>query len=353
MKIMAVLGTLALGVSAVGAVSYDLAADVPSTLGGSDYAPNQIVRSDDAAYALDLTLPDGVQLGALHRKPDDVWLFSPAHPVDLDATAYEPRDVVAYDESVYTMHLDGSSAGIPAGARIDALFFDAAGRAVLSFDVPVDLGGTFYGRSDLVLREVAGFSLYWDAESAGVPLGSNLVGAAKDDAGTLVLTFDVPTDLGATTYMPGDLVRWEGGSAFSLYFQDAFWPPGSQLRGLAFAPVAGGYVPDGADVSGTQLRIGKAGAEDVTLAWGPSCLSTDTDYEVYEGTLGDFGSHAPVLCSTGGATMVTLTPEAGDRYFLAVPRNGMREGSYGLDASDVQRPQAVSACLIQEIGTCD
>lgn len=339
--------------SPAGATSYDLAVDVPSILGSSTYTPNQIVRSDDGTYTLDLPLPGGVQLGALHRRADDVRLFSPAHPVELDATLYEPRDVIAYDGSTYTMFLDGSVAGIPDGARIDALFLDGSGRAVLSFDIPVGLGGTVYGRSDLVLKETSGFSLYWDAESAGVPPGSNLVGAAEDDGGGLVLTFDVPTGLGTDTYLPGELVRWDGGAAFSSYLQDTAWPRGSQLRDFAFAPVAAGFVPDGDDVPGTQLMIHKTGGAEIILTWGTSCLSTDNDYELYEGTLGYFTSHAPVMCSTGGATVVTLTPDPGDTYYLVVPRNGMREGSYGLDSSGVQRPQSSAACLIQEVGSCD
>lgn len=349
----ALTGSLLIGALPVGAVSYDLAVDVPSTLGGSDYAPNQIVRSDDATYALDLVLPDGLQLGALHRKPDDVWLFAPAHPVELGAVPYEPRDVVAYDGSEYTSYLQGSAAGIPDGARIDALFLDSAGRAVLSFDIPVELGGTIYGPSDLVLKEAVGFSPYWDAQAAGVPPGSNLVGAAEDGAGVLLLTFDVPTDLGATTCLPGDLVRWEGGTAFSVYFRDVAWPAGSQLRDFAFAPVAAGYVPDGADVPGTRLLVDKAGGEWLMLSWGPSCLSTDNDYELYEGALGDFTSHTAMLCSTGGVLAITVTAAPGSAYYLVVPRNAMREGSYGLDSSDEQRPQAAAACLLQEIGTCE
>jgi hypothetical protein len=327
--------------------------DVPSTLGGTDYSPNEIVRSDDAVYGLDLALPGDFRVGALHRTPDDLWLFSPGEPVALDSSVYEPRDVVAYDGSVYSVFLDGSAAGVPEGARIDAILLDGAGRAVLSFDVPVELGGTVYDRSDLVLREAAGFSLYWDAEAAGVPPGSNLVGAAEDDAGFLVVNFDVPTDLETTTYLPGELVRWEGGTSFGSYFRDTVWPPGSQLRDFAFAPVAAGFVPDGAGVPGTQLEITKAPAGEMTLSWGPSCLGTDNDYDVYEGTVGDFATHVPVACGTGGASSLTFTPASSSSYYLVVPRNGMREGSYGRDSNGVERPQGISACLIQEIGTCD
>src|SRR5262249_40588657 len=60
------------------AVTYYLATDVPATLGGALHATNEILRSDDGAYALEITL--GVPIRALHRRADGVWLFTPADP---------------------------------------------------------------------------------------------------------------------------------------------------------------------------------------------------------------------------------------------------------------------------------
>ena len=89
---------------------------------------------------------------------------------------------------------------------------------------------------------------------------------------------------------------------------------------------AAGRVPS---AGGSPLRLQKAGS-NVTLTWGTSCLGTDTDYAVYEGTVGGtFTSHASRLCSTGGLTTASFAPAAGNRYYLVVPRNASREGSYG------------------------
>jgi len=90
----------------------------------------------------------------------------------------------------------------------------------------------------------------------------------------------------------------------------------------------------------------------VTLSWGGSCLGTDTDYEIYEGTLGSFSSHAARSCGTGGATRVTLAPSPQSIYFLVVPRSFAREGSYGRGSDGVERPPAVSVCLPQESTVC-
>jgi hypothetical protein len=89
----------------------------------------------------------------------------------------------------------------------------------------------------------------------------------------------------------------------------------------------------------------------LVLAWSPSCAG-DTDYEVYEGTLGNFTSHLPVMCTTGGAVTVTFVPGAGNKYYLVVPRTATREGSYGLVSAGAERPASTAACSPQELATC-
>ena len=101
----------------------------------------------------------------------------------------------------------------------------------------------------------------------------------------------------------------------------------------------------------TPLTVDKSG-DDIVLSWGHSCLASDGDSEVYEGTIGTFTSHVPVTCATGGALAWTLTPAAGNRYYLVVPTNGVGEGSYGVDGASVERPPSLSACRAQSIDAC-
>ena len=130
---------------------------------------------------------------------------------------------------------------------------------------------------------------------------------------------------------------------------------GERSEGAAFVYLGvgsgspAGHVPDGTD--GVPLAVAKAGSE-IALAWSPSCLTGDDDYEIYEGTIGDFTSHVPIFCTTGGATSKTFLPDASDRYYLVVPRNATREGSYGESSPGTERPAGVSACLPRQIGTC-
>jgi hypothetical protein len=100
------------------------------------------------------------------------------------------------------------------------------------------------------------------------------------------------------------------------------------------------------------IAVGHA-AGNLNFSWLPSCERADDDYELYMGTLPAPGNpfvynHAPVLCSTNGALTATVPVPAGNRYFMVVPRNGCREGSYGKDWNGAQRPQGSPFCMVQE-----
>lgn len=97
------------------------------------------------------------------------------------------------------------------------------------------------------------------------------------------------------------------------------------------------------------LQLGKSGG-DITMSWTASCVPTDTDYEVYEGTIGTWTSHAPKTCSTGGSTTATITPAAGSTYYLIVPTDTANEGSYGYTGAWAERPLGTSSCHTQVIG---
>jgi len=328
---------------------YYLGVDVPTTLGGVTYTPNQIVRAAGGAYLLEATFPVEVELAAMARTPEGPWLLSPASPVDAGGAIIETRDLVLYDpvNDQASFVLDGSAAGIPDYAAIDAVFYDrVTGQIVLSFDVPVLVDQVEYGPADLVLFG-AGFSPFWSAAAAGVPAWANVVGAGQDSAGRLVLTFDVPVTLGGTTFLPGQLVQWNAGTSFTPYATDPAWPPSSVLADFGFIPAAGA-VPDGSAGS-VPLTIVQSAGGDLTLSWGASCAGTDSDYAVYEGKIGaPFDTHVPVTCSTGGATTWTFTPAAGNRYYYVVPRNAVSEGSYGHDSDGLSRAPSAAACRPQE-----
>jgi hypothetical protein len=114
-----------------------------------------------------------------------------------------------------------------------------------------------------------------------------------------------------------------------------------------------GRVPDQPGWAGEPLRVSEEPNGDLTLTWEVSCLAGDTDYEVYEGTMGDFASHTQRFCSTGGYTSQTFTPGGGQQYYIVVPRTSSHEGSYGVDSSGIERPQGMASCLPQAIAACE
>ncbi len=116
--------------------------------------------------------------------------------------------------------------------------------------------------------------------------------------------------------------------------------------------IPAGAVPDGGSRPGLPLTVSRLPGGDLTLSWEASCLPTDDDFSVYEGTLGDYTSHLPVTCTTGGEAFTTFTPAAGGTYYVVVPRNLTREGSFGLASDGSERPGQISVCLLQELGAC-
>jgi len=100
-----------------------------------------------------------------------------------------------------------------------------------------------------------------------------------------------------------------------------------------------------------SLTLDKDGGGDLSLAWQPSCSSDDDDYGIYAGDLGMFTSHTSVQCGTLGATSATITPAAGDRYYLVVPADGTEEGSYGTDSDAFERTVGASVCGNQQIAS--
>lgn len=123
---------------------------------------------------------------------------------------------------------------------------------------------------------------------------------------------------------------------------------GHRVRRISVQSPASGEVPDG--TGGSQpLEVTRVPSGDLMLTWGSGCVTSDNDFAIYEGTLGSFTSHVPRFCSTSGGLAKTFTPAAGSTYYLVVPRNAVREGSYGRRSDESERPASAAACAVQTI----
>src|SRR5262249_31061334 len=154
------------------------------------------------------------------------WLFSVEAASNLGgalATPADPRDVIRRDSAAtYSFFFCGASVGLPDGSNVDAIYLEGGdtGNLIVSFDAPTSIGAATFLPGDLVGFKPTGGPgcgawalgapvLAFDSAAAGVPASTNVVGA--DRIGKfIVLTFDVPTTVGAATYVPGNLVGWNG-----------------------------------------------------------------------------------------------------------------------------------------------
>jgi hypothetical protein len=342
--------------------------DVPTleTLGGTNLLPWQIVKYDGLAYTPALLLPGNPTVGDIHRMDKIAnWLFVVEVPNDLGGalpSPADPRDVVRFDGTTltYSLFFCGASltVPIPPGVRLDALDVTGGdvGNLIVSFDVPVTLGAFQFDPADLVryIRTgpgCAGWTLAaanpdFDASAAGIGINtsSNVIAAARAGA-QILLSFDVPTDLGppgVTTYVPGQIVAWSG-AGFSLFQTLTGWPRSSGVAGLAWSGNPGRVPP--------TIHVDKAGA-NITVTWSTSCSQGADDYEIYEGTIGTWYSHTSKVCTdTAHDLTETFAPAVASDYYLVVPRNAVEEGSYGANSGGVDRPVGIAQCVTPQILT--
>ena len=345
-KLLPLLAAAAASCLPVLATSYFFVPDVPTDLGGTTYLPWEIVRNDSGVYSLRLALPPDTAVDGLHMMCNGDWLFSVEAAAELppgSGVFFDRRDVVRYVPSTgtYNLFFSGAGAGIPDGSDTQASYLNGndAAPLILSFDVPTTIGGTTYDPADLVRYQAGLFALQFDGSSATPPIPDavDVPGADRRGARTL-LTFDVPATLGPT-FLPGEVTQWDG-TAFTSWYADPNWPSGSGLTALALPPDPGRVPPPTLQVDRSMLVPG-----NLRLSWGASTSAGAEDYGIYEGTIGTWFGHAAIDCTdNGGDRTEDVSPQPASSYYLVVPLNGNDEGSYGWDSSGLERPPGVPAC---------
>ena len=140
--------------------------DITSDLDGTIINDNQAVR-DDLAGTITLqafsAVTENANLVAYERSGSGTLLtfdISITLPGTSSTITARPADVVSFDGVNYTKVFDAITAGIPDGARVDAVATDGS-DLLLSFDITVDLGGGLtVTDEDLVRWDGVGFTLY-------------------------------------------------------------------------------------------------------------------------------------------------------------------------------------------------
>jgi hypothetical protein len=339
-----------------------------------DFLPWNVARHGVGGWSLELALSDDAAIDALHRMDTPGhWLLSTGAPTNFGGAFppfARPHDVVRFDavNGVYGPFFCGAAVAgaIPDGSNVDALYLDGsdAGDLIVSFDVPTTIGLFTFEPSALVRYTrvgpgCGGWSLVGlEVDLAAVaatfhPPAANVNGAALT-AGLLLFTLDIPTDLapsaGPPTYLPGQIVSWDG-LVFDLFedLQTAGvpgWPIASLVDGLA-CQANPGRLPVTLTVGKSTLTPG-----DIELTWDASCAAGAEDYGIYEGTIGSWYDHVQIDCAdAGGDRTEEVTPAPSSHYYLVVPFQSASEGSYGLNSALVERPQAAlpgDRCIVPQ-----
>ncbi len=132
-------------------------------------------------------------------------------------------------------------------------------------------------------------------------------------------------------------------SSNCVYYESGLPPPPSNTCQSAPLPTSG---------EARSLVVMRSRAS-LVLKWEPSCLANDSDYEIYEGAIGNFSSTTPRRCTTGHTTTSVIPAAPGNRFYLVVPRNSSHEGSYGENSQHQERLPSTSACLPPAPLSCD
>lgn len=154
---------------------------------------------------------------------------------------------------------------------------------------------------------------------------------------------DVNTLLAGVAFIPA-----AGYSAnFSIFtdVSDGFAAPLTGTKPMIALYV--GSVPDRLSL-GSPLLVSKNGANPAHLdfTWGDSCGLSQSDFVLYQGTIGLWYSHSSTGgCSTGNNLFVNdFMPADLSTYYLVVALSTAAEGSYGRNSSGAEIPQGGSTC---------
>jgi hypothetical protein len=114
-------------------------------------------------------------------------------------------------------------------------------------------------------------------------------------------------------------------------------------------PVGGPPTPGEASAAPEYLTVTDYddATGDVTIAYTSACQAAG--HTVYSGDLAQVASLSwdGAACGLGSTGEASFDPGEGSRFFVVVGQDGSREGSYGRNSDDAERPEATG------FGACD
>lgn len=160
-------------------------------------------------------IPSNADLAVFHQYENGDQLLA------FDITIELPGPVIARPSDVvrrtpggdYSFAFDGSVEGVPDGARVDAVSVDG-NDLLLSFDTTVALGGITAADEDVVTFDGASFTLHFDGSAAGIPQSADLDALHfATDTGLMYVSFDIGGTVGGVSFSDEDLLTFDPGAA--------------------------------------------------------------------------------------------------------------------------------------------
>ena len=203
-----------------------LSSDTTVTLSGTTFRDHDALVDDKAGgnALLSLgTLPDATDVTAYHLFSNGDQLFSLDTGADLGSgVIVSSGDVVRFDGTNHSIEFNASAEGIPDGVGVDATTIHSSGDTLLSFDTTVDLGGGVTARDDDLVRfdGLSAYTIFFDGSAQSVPESLDLDGADyRASDGHLFLSFDGSGSLGGVNFDDEDILEFDpSGPTWSLFY---------------------------------------------------------------------------------------------------------------------------------------
>jgi hypothetical protein len=187
------------------------------------------------AFHLDgsaLGISDGVNIDAFAVSPEgDMLSFD--IPAEIDGISYTERDIILHNGGIMSKMIDGAAIGIPAGVDIDAVTRLQDGSILFSVDVPTTLGNISCNPNDIIQYREGVFNLFLNGTAAGIPENANIDAIWVGVSTELLFSLDIPAELNGLAVKETDVIQWTEGN-FHLYSGTVteLLPEGADVDGL-------------------------------------------------------------------------------------------------------------------------
>ena len=183
---------LGVNIDALGFLGSDIffSVDIPTAINGVNYDGRDLILYEGSDFSKllegsSLGIPNTACIDAATVLEDGSIIFSLDIPVTLEGISFQPNDLVRYDGSSLSLYFSGSDNGIPENANIDGVWVSPSGEVLFSLDIPCSLNGLEVKDKDIIKWSEGSFSTHFDGLLAGIPDGSDVdaLSSGIDDGG--------------------------------------------------------------------------------------------------------------------------------------------------------------------------